>query len=119
VPRTCGHDAGSRALSCRRRNSHGRRVCASQVFSRRHARGRVGHAGACLPVRAEEGVTPMAAGVRYRKIGTSDQARLAAILDKELDAFMGGSTMRAAELKGRFATPQFFDSFVKPAAHAQ
>lgn len=60
----------------------------------------------CQPARAEEGFTPVAAGVRYRKIGTYDQARLAAILDKGLDAFMGGSTMNAAGLKGRFAAPR-------------
>lgn len=60
----------------------------------------------CLPVWADESFTPVAAGVRYRKIGTYDQARLAAILDKGLDAFMGGSTMKADDLKGRFAAPR-------------
>ena len=60
----------------------------------------------CLPVSADEAFTPVAAGVRYRTIGTYDQARLAAILDKGLDAFMGGSTMNAADLKGRFAAPR-------------
>jgi hypothetical protein len=60
----------------------------------------------CLPVWADEAFTPVAAGVRYRNIGTYDQARLAVILDKGLDAFMGGSTMRAADLKGRLAAPR-------------
>lgn len=63
-------------------------------------------AAACLPVRAEEPFTPVAAGVRYRKIGTYDKARLAAILDAGLDAFLGGSTMKPGDFKAKFPTPR-------------
>jgi pimeloyl-ACP methyl ester carboxylesterase len=62
-------------------------------------------AAAC-PARAEEAFTPVAAGVRYRTIGVYDQKRLAAILDGGLDAFMGGSTMKPGDFKGRFAAPR-------------
>jgi pimeloyl-ACP methyl ester carboxylesterase len=57
-------------------------------------------------LRAEESFTPVAAGVRYRKIGTYDKARLAAILDTGLDAFMAGSTLKAGDFKGRYAAPR-------------
>ena len=59
-------------------------------------------AAAC-PVRGEETFTPVAAGVRYRKIGTYDKARLAAILDGGLDTFLAGfdpsqaSTMKSSD----------------------
>jgi hypothetical protein len=59
-----------------------------------------------LPVRAEEPFTPVAAGVRYRKIGSYDKARLAAILDTGLEAFMGGSTMKAGDFKASYAAPR-------------
>jgi pimeloyl-ACP methyl ester carboxylesterase len=61
---------------------------------------------AVCSARAEQEFTPVAAGVRYRKIGVYDQARLAATLDNGLDAFMGGSTMKAGDFKGRFAVPR-------------
>ncbi|MGI9176295.1 MAG: alpha/beta hydrolase family protein [Pirellulales bacterium] len=59
-----------------------------------------------LAVRAEEPFTPVASGVRYRKIGSYDKARLAAVLDTGLDAFMGGSTMKAVEFKASYAAPR-------------
>jgi len=61
---------------------------------------RIRAAAACLCVAAvvivagtasaEQEFTPVAVGVRYRKIGVFDEARLAAILDRGLDAFMAG-----------------------------
>ena len=64
------------------------------------------------PVRAEEAFTPVAAGVRYRKIGTLDKARLAAILDTGLDTFLAGfdpsqaSTMKSSDFKAKFPAPR-------------
>ena len=61
---------------------------------------------------AQEAFTPVAAGVRYRKIGTYDKARLAQILDGGLDTFLGGfdaaqgSTMKSGDFKSRFAAPR-------------
>lgn len=63
-------------------------------------------AAAVAPVRAEAPFTAVAAGVRYRKIGSYDKARLAAILDTGLDAFMAGSTMKAGDFKGKFPAPR-------------
>lgn len=63
-------------------------------------------AAAPLPARAEQEFTPVASGVRYRKIGVYDKTRLAAILDSGLDAFMGGSTMKSTDFKARFAAPR-------------
>jgi pimeloyl-ACP methyl ester carboxylesterase len=67
---------------------------------------------AARPGRAEEVFTPVAAGVRYRKIGTYDKARLAAILDGGLDTFLAGfdpsqaSTMKSSDFKAKFAAPR-------------
>jgi hypothetical protein len=58
------------------------------------------------PVRSEEPFTPVAAGVRYRRIGAYDKARLASIPDAGLDTFMAGSTMKAADFKPKFAAPR-------------
>jgi pimeloyl-ACP methyl ester carboxylesterase len=63
-----------------------------------------------LAVSAEESFTPVASGVRYRKIGAYDKARLAGIIDRGLDLFLGsdsprGSTMKAGEFKGKLAAP--------------
>lgn len=58
------------------------------------------------PGRAEEAFTSVAAGVGFRRIGTYDHARLAAILAGGLETFMAGSTMKAAEFAGRFAAPR-------------
>ena len=63
-------------------------------------------AGVHAVVRAQESFTPVVAGVRYRKIGTYDKDRLATILDKGLDAFMAGSTMKPGDFKGRYAAPR-------------
>lgn len=57
-------------------------------------------------IRAEQPFTPVAAGVRYRTIGAYDKARLAAILDTGLDAFMAGSTMTSGDFKARFPAPR-------------
>lgn len=62
-------------------------------------------AAAGAPVWAEQPFTPVAAGVRYRKIGSYDKARLAAILDTGLDAFLAGSTMPAGDFKAKFPAP--------------
>lgn len=65
-----------------------------------------------IPAAAEPEFTPVAVGVRYRKIGVYDKARLAAILDRGLDAFLGGfdpaqgSTMKASDFKAKFAAPR-------------
>jgi hypothetical protein len=61
---------------------------------------------------AQQEFTPVAGGVRYRKIGVCDQARLAAILDRELDTFMAGSdpsqasTTKSTDFKSKCATPR-------------
>ena len=49
---------------------------------------------AARPGRSDEAFTPVKSSVRYRKIGVYDKARLAAIVEKELDAFLTGSTMK-------------------------
>jgi pimeloyl-ACP methyl ester carboxylesterase len=61
---------------------------------------------AASPGRAEDGFTPVKSSVRYRKIGTYDRARLTAILESGLDAFLQGSTMKRGEFKGAFAPPR-------------
>ncbi len=45
---------------------------------------------AACPASAEQEFTPVAAGVRYRKIGSYDKARLAEVLNGGLDLFMAG-----------------------------
>ena len=62
-------------------------------------------AAAC-PGLADEGFTPVKSSVRYRKIGVYDKVRLAAIVEKELDACLAGSTMKRGEFKGVFAPPR-------------
>lgn len=57
-------------------------------------------------VRAEEPFTSVPAGVRYRMIGVYDKARLAAITDTGLDAFMAGSTMKPGDFKAMFVAPR-------------
>lgn len=61
---------------------------------------------AACPGRADEAFTPVKSSVRYRKIGVYDRPRLATILEKGIDAFLGGSTMKRSEFKGRFAAPR-------------
>lgn len=56
--------------------------------------------------RADEAFTPVKSSVRYRKIGVYDQARLTAILEKGLDSFLAGSTMKRGEFKGPFPPPR-------------
>ena len=56
--------------------------------------------------RAEDGFTPVKSSVRYRKIGVYDRARLTAILESDLDAFLAGSTMKRGEFTGGFAAPR-------------
>ncbi|MBM4010609.1 MAG: alpha/beta hydrolase [Planctomycetes bacterium] len=69
-------------------------------------------ATAAAAVSAEQDFTPVASGVRYRKIGSYDKARLAEILDRGLDTFMGGfdpsqgSTMKSTDFKAKFAAPR-------------
>ena len=58
------------------------------------------------PIRAEEPFTSVASGVAYRMIGRYDKARLAAILDTGLDAFLTGSTMTSGDFKARFPAPR-------------
>jgi pimeloyl-ACP methyl ester carboxylesterase len=57
--------------------------------------------------RADDSFTPVKASVRYRKIGVYDKARLAAVVEKELDAFLAGATMKRGEFKGSFAPPRY------------
>ncbi|MFM8984707.1 MAG: alpha/beta hydrolase family protein [Planctomycetia bacterium] len=67
---------------------------------------------AARPGWAEEAFTPVAAGVRSRKSGTYDKARLAAILDRGLDTFLAGfdpsqaSTMKSSDFKAKFPAPR-------------
>jgi len=62
--------------------------------------------GVARPGRGDEAFTPVKSSVRYRKIGVYDKARLAAIVEKELDAFLAGSTMKRGEFKGAFTPPR-------------
>ncbi len=79
-----------------------------RVFSRRaFVIGLLAAGLAAAPVgRAEDGFTPVKSSVRYRKIGVYDQARLTAILESDLDAFLTGSTMKRGEFTGVFAAPR-------------
>jgi dienelactone hydrolase len=61
---------------------------------------------AACPGRADDGFMPVKSSVRYRKIGVYDRARLATILEKGLDAFLTGSTMKRGEFEGTFAAPR-------------
>lgn len=61
---------------------------------------------AARPCRSDEAFTPVKSSGRYRKIGVYDKVRLAAIVEKELDAFLAGSTMKRGEFKGVFAPPR-------------
>lgn len=63
-------------------------------------------AAAARPGLGEEAFTPVKSSVRYRKIGVYDKARLAAIVEAELDAFLAGSTMKRGDFKGSFAPPR-------------
>jgi pimeloyl-ACP methyl ester carboxylesterase len=58
------------------------------------------------PGRADDGFTPVKSSVRYRKVGVYDKARLAAIVETDLDAFLAGSTMKRGEFKGSFPQPR-------------
>lgn len=58
------------------------------------------------PGRADEAFTPVRSSISYRKIGVYDKARLAAIQERDLDAFLAGSTMTRSEFKGTFAAPR-------------
>lgn len=64
------------------------------------------------PALADQEFTPVAGGVRYRKIGSYDTARLAEVLNGGLDTFMGGfdpsqaSTMKSSDFKAKFAAPR-------------
>lgn len=79
-----------------------------RVFSRRaFVIGLLAAGLAAAPVgRAEDGFTPVKSSVRYRKIGVYDRARLTAILESDLDAFLTGSTMKRGEFTGVFAAPR-------------
>jgi pimeloyl-ACP methyl ester carboxylesterase len=55
---------------------------------------------------ADDGFTTVQSSVRYRKIAVYDRARLAAIQEKDLDAFLAGSTMKRAEFAGAFLPPR-------------
>jgi len=63
-------------------------------------------ASAARPSRSEEAFTPVKSSVRYRKIGVYDKARLAAIIETDLDAFLAGSTMKRGDFKGSLAPPR-------------
>ena len=56
--------------------------------------------------RCDEVFTPVKSSVRYRKIGVYDKARLAEIVETDLDTFLAGSTMKRGEFRGAFAPPR-------------
>ena len=61
---------------------------------------------AATPGHADDSFTAVQSSIRFRKIGVYDTARLAAILEQGLDAFLSGSTMKRGEFQGSFAPPR-------------
>jgi hypothetical protein len=61
---------------------------------------------AAHPGRADDPFVPVKSSVRYRKIGVYDQGKLASILERDVDAFLRGATMKRGDFEGRFAAPR-------------